>query len=189
MNLLKTLKIIFPGIKYDITKPLLKSLNENINGETIYLDYSKFYNSENDSFDKENAYLFVIDSLKDINFDEYSEIILISKSIGTVLTARYKEEVVKKDEKNIRKFKYVWLTPLDEAIKSFDQTDYIVYGTNDKYLSEEARNLLKYRYVNLNVIQNGNHRLEVNNEEENDKILKNIVLEVLTYLGSSNYME
>ena len=52
MNILKTIKIIFPGIRYGLNKPLLKELDEAINGETLYLDYSTFYDEKNDSFDK-----------------------------------------------------------------------------------------------------------------------------------------
>lgn len=191
MNIFKTIKIIFPGIRYGLNKPLLKELDEAINGETLYLDYSTFYDEKNDSFDKEKAYEFVLSKINFDNLNEYSEIILISKSIGTIFSGKIRELIKTKYPNLLRKVKYICLTPLDQSIPYLEQTDYIVYGSNDKYLSEDARNKLKYRYINLNVINNGNHRLEVegNTKEENEKIVKNIVLEALTYLDSSNYME
>lgn len=191
MNILKTIKIIFPGIRYGLNKPLLKELDEGINGETIYLDYSTFYDEKSDSFDKEKAYEFVLSKINFDNLNEYSEIILISKSIGTIFSGKIRELIKTKYPNLIRKVKYICLTPLNQSIPFLEQTDYIAYGSNDKYLSEDARNKLKYRYINLNVINNGNHRLEVegNTKEENEKIVKNIILEALTYLDSSNYME
>lgn len=191
MNILKTIKIIFPGIRYGLNKPLLKELDEAINGETLYLDYSTFHDEKNDSFDKEKAYEFVLSKINFDNLNEYSEIILTSKSIGTIFSGKIRELIKTKYPNLLRKVKYICLTPLDQSIPYLEQTDYIAYGSNDKYLSEDARNKLKYRYINLNVINNGNHRLEVegNTKEENEKIVKNIVLEALTYLDSSNYME
>lgn len=191
MNILKTIKIIFPGIRYGLNKPLLKELDEAIKGETLYLDYSNFYNEKDDSFNKEKAYEFVLSKINFDSLNEYSEIILISKSIGTIFAGKIRELIKEKHPVLIRKIKYICLTPLDQSIPYLEQTDYIAYGSNDKYLSEEERNKLKYRFINLNVINGGNHRLEVegNTKEENEKIVKNIVLEVLTYLDSSNYME
>ena len=44
-------------------------------------------------------------------------------------------------------------------------------------------------FVNLSIIDDANHRLEVGDEEKNRKILEQVKLEGLTYLDSSNYME
>lgn len=191
MNILKTIKIIFPGIRYGLNKPLLKELDKAIKGDTLYLDYSYFYDEKNDFFDKEKAYEFVLSKINFNSLNEYSEIILISKSIGTIFAGKLRQLIKEKYPNLIRIIKYICLTPLDQSICYLEQTDYIAYGTNDKYLSEEARNKLKYRFINLNVINGGSHRLEVeeNTKEENEKIVKNIVLEALTYLDSSNYME
>lgn len=192
MNVLKTVKIIFPGIKYGLNRPLLKSLNEAINGNLIYLDYSFLYDEKSDSFDKNKAYDYVLSQINLEKLREFNEIIFISKSIGTIFAGKLRNEIEKKEPLLGSRIKYICLTPLDESIQYLHQTDYIAYGTNDKYLSSEARDKLKYRFINLNIVNNGNHRLEVNsdsNSEENLKIVKNIVLEALTYLDSSNYME
>lgn len=183
MNILKTIKIICPGIKYDINKPLLKTLNDSIRGDFIYLDYSFAYVQKEDDFNVEVAYDFALSKLKELDLNQYNEIIFIGKSIGTYIAGRLINEL------HLIRAKFICLTPLNITLKYLRQTDYIVYGTCDKYLDEEGRNFLKFKFVNLSIIDNANHRLEVNDNEKNIKILNQIKIEALTYLECSNYMD
>lgn len=183
MNILKTIKIIAPGIRYDLSKPLLKMFDEAIKGDTLYLNYSYLYDIDKDFFDIEEAFKYSINKIKEVDLSKYNEIIFIGKSIGTYISGRLIQEL------NLPRAKFICLTPLDISLGFLRQTDYIVYGTKDKYLSKEGRDFLKYMFVNLSIIDDANHRLEVGDEEKNRKILEQVKLEGLTYLDSSNYME
>ena len=183
MNILKTIKIIAPGIRYDLSKPLLKMFDESIKGDTLYLNYSYLYDIDKDFFDKEEAFKYSINKIKEVDLSKYNEIIFIGKSIGTYVSGRLIQEL------NLPRAKFICLTPLDISLGYLRQTDYIVYGTKDKYLSKEGRDFLKYMFVNLSIIDDANHRLEVGDEAKNKKILDQVKIEGLTYLECSNYME
>lgn len=182
MSYFKTLKVIFPGVRYDKNKPLLKMFNEAIKGDEIALDYSSFFHGETREENTLEAYEYVKKELEKVDFSKYNEVIFIMKSIGTYLGLKYRKEFA------LKRVKALVLTPLDISLEYLDQTDYIVYGTLDKYLSLDARESLKYKYVNLSIVENANHRLEVNGELS-PKLAKRIFEEGMNYLDSSSYME
>lgn len=171
-----SLKVIFPGVRYDQNKPLLKMFIDKIEGEEVYLDYSSFFNSSINEEDTSNAYNFVKETLKNINFLKFNKVIFITKSIGTYLALKYRKEF------ELINIKYIVLTPLNETIPFLKRDDFIVFGTNDKYLSIENQNYLKREYSNLVVIEKGNHRLEIDGKI-NEEIFKNILDKGLDYIN------
>lgn len=182
INVLKTLVIFAPGVKYDINKPLLKMFYDYFDADKVVFKY------DFDQFDDskiEEQYTKIISELKTIDFKPYNEIIFVGKSLGSYFLGKARTEL------GLKLAKFICLTPLDITIPFLYQTDYILYGTNDQYLSIEARNSLKYKYVNLSIVDNANHSLKIEgqSEEDFDKLLKRIKLEALTYLEASSYME
>ena len=97
--------VFFPGIGYHCDKPLLyyarKLVQEYGYEKTVMQEYS--YNGKNIRGDKkkmqeafECLYAQAEKELEEIAFDEYSEVLFISKSVGTIIASAYAEKYVKK---------------------------------------------------------------------------------------------
>ena len=93
--------VFFPGIGYHCDKPLLyyaRKLVQEYGYEKIVMqEYS--YNGKNIRGDKkkmqeafECLYAQAEKKLEEIAFDEYSEVLFISKSVGTIITSAYAEK-------------------------------------------------------------------------------------------------
>ncbi len=185
MNILKTAKVIFPGIRYGKDKPLFMVLDQAINGDSFALSYQDVIN-ENTKLNDETflkCYQAAKNEFLNLNLTEYNEIIFIAKSLGTIIAGKLREEL------NLNKVKFICLTPVEKTLPFLKQTDFIIYGDADHYASEYLKEFLKYRFVNLEVIKGGNHRLLTNNEVLDKKNLERIKMMALTYLDSSDYME
>ena len=90
--------VFFPGIGYHCDKPLLyyaRKLVQEYGYEKIVMqEYS--YNGKNIRGDKkkmqeafESLYAQAEKKLEEIAFDEYSEVLFISKSVGTIIASAY----------------------------------------------------------------------------------------------------
>ena len=93
--------VFFPGIGYHCDKPLLyyarKLVQEYGYEKTVMQEYS--YNGKNIRGDKkkmqeafECLYAQAEKELEEIAFDEYSEVLFISKSVGTIIASAYAEK-------------------------------------------------------------------------------------------------
>lgn len=94
------LAVFFPGIGYHCDKPLLyysrKLVQEYGYEKIVTLNYT--YDGKNlrgneekmrQAFD--SLYIQAENSLKEIAFDQYEQILFISKSIGTIIASAYAE--------------------------------------------------------------------------------------------------
>lgn len=82
--------ILFPGIGYHCDKPLLYhsgKLCTQYQYETVKLTYTNLSRSIPEAFAQ--AYAQTEASLEKVNWNEYEEILFISKSIGTAVAAAY----------------------------------------------------------------------------------------------------
>ncbi|MCR4750061.1 MAG: hypothetical protein K5877_09755 [Lachnospiraceae bacterium] len=99
----KKLAVIFPGMGYNIDCPLLfysRELLEKEGYEILSIEW-------NDSI--KTRYDQVSELLDKIEFDEYEDVIFVSKSIGTEISSAY---VV---NHNLR-VRQIWYTPLQGAL-------------------------------------------------------------------------
>ena len=94
------LAVFFPGIGYHNDKPLLyysRKLAAEAGFQCVRVDYNGFASEIKGNADKmrealETAYSQTELILSDIDWKSYENIIFISKSIGTVVAARYAKE-------------------------------------------------------------------------------------------------
>lgn len=125
--------VFFPGIGYHCDKPLLyyaRKLVQEYGYEKIVMqEYS--YNGKNIRGDKkkmqeafECLYAQAEKKLEEIAFDEYSEVLFISKSVGTIIASAYAE-------KYKIKCCQILYTPLEQTFM-FEHDDAIAFiGTAD----------------------------------------------------------
>ncbi len=95
----KKLAIIFPGIGYHTDKPLLyfsKKLAKELGFEVVEVSYTFWQETQrikgNAAEMKEafvQAYAQTVTQLQDVPFADYQRVVMIGKSIGTVVAAKY----------------------------------------------------------------------------------------------------
>ena len=95
----KAIACLFPGIGYTCDKPLLYyswKLLRGLGWEVVPVPYTGFPSGVKGNAEKmqESAYMALAQAeeiLQDIDWSGYSDILLIGKSIGTVVCAAYAE--------------------------------------------------------------------------------------------------
>lgn len=180
------LAVIFPGIGYHKDKPLLY-FGAKIAGsrgyEIKYIEYHDMpgkIRGDADMMRKavEIGYAQAEELLADVEFDAYDEILLIGKSIGTVIAARVANE-------HNQKCRQIWYTPV-EATFLFDKnetgelkerTDIISFiGDNDSWSKlENVKKLAAEHKIVLHLYAECNHSLECKETVKDIAILKDVM--------------
>lgn len=177
--------VFFPGIGYHCDKPLLyyarKLVQEYGYEQTVMLDYT--YDGKNIRGNRkkmeqafESLYAQAEKKLEVTAFDKYSEIIFISKSVGTVIASAYAE-------KYKIKCKQVLYTPLEQTFL-FDHDDAIAFiGTADPWSDvQKVIQMAEKQKVPVSVYGETNHSLETKDTLRNLEILKDVVEKTGKYL-------
>ena len=114
--------------------------------------------------------------LEEIAFDEYSEVLFISKSVGTIIASAYAE-------KYKIKCCQILYTPLEQTFM-FEHDDAIAFiGTADPWSNvKKVIACSKNQAVPIYVYEDANHSLEKENILQNIDILKNVMEKTQKYL-------
>ena len=179
----KKLMVEFPGRNYSTDKPLLYyagKVFEDKEYDVIRLNYN--FKLMGDKADIEGlieeAKPYIKKALDKVDFSEYEDIVVVSKSMGTTL-AGYFEEHYK------IKVRHIYLTPVQSALKYMKRGKCIVVaGKNDRYL--DSRRLKIYcveQDVALQQFENVGHSLE---SEDINTTFAILMVIVKLYKGFSN---
>ena len=170
--------VLFPGIGYTVERPLLyytKKLALGMGYEVksvSYHDLSKDIGGDDEK--KAMAYKMALEQaeecLKDVKWDEYSDVLFVGKSIGTIVSAALAEKI----KCNVR---FIYMTPLSYTFKYAKADSGIVFtGLSDPWVNpdeieESARRLGLpcYQYAEAN------HSLETKDVIRNLEILKEVM--------------
>lgn len=161
--------VFFPGIGYHCDKPLLyyaRKLVQEYGYEKIVMLQEAF----------ESLYAQAEKKLEEIAFDEYSEVLFISKSVGTIIASAY-----------AKKYKIkccqILYTPLEQTFM-FEHDDAIAFiGTADPWSDvKKVIECSKNQAVPIYVYEDANHSLEKENILQNIDILKNVMEKTQKYL-------
>lgn len=173
----KKLVVLFPGIHYSTDCPLLYYACfkfESRGYEKLAIDYGAILsqNKPSDENVKEVENNVLI-KLKSINLPEYSDIVFVSKSLGTVIAGWV-------DDKLCIGARHIYLTPLKETLPFIHNKKRIINviaGTKDKHLDIEIlKEHCKNENINLKILDGAGHRLEVwGDMDKNIEILKEVV--------------
>ena len=158
--------VIFPGIGYNIDKPLLyyskkiamnKGFENFVNVEYKDLTFNKGTLIKDKAAQREvfkKCLLCANESLKDINWSEYDKILFISKSIGTIVASAVSSEM----NANV---KHILFTPLEETFeyKVNDALGFI--GTADPWSDyKKVLELAKKQNIPMHSFDGANHSIE-----------------------------
>lgn len=172
------LAIIFPGVGYTHDKPLLyfsRKIAKDLGYEEICVEYGELPKNIKGDLDKMKqallmAYEHVCRALKDMDYSKYDEVLIIGKSIGSVVATKYHEEYC-------QKARLVLYTPVEATFK-FGINDGIAFiGDNDTWSKlDTVKELADKAGVPLHIYEDCNHSLEVSGDyAKNIEILSNVM--------------
>lgn len=169
----KKLAVMFPGIGYHCDKPLLyysKKLCASKGYEIKEIAYGKLPRDRFAAFDI--AWKDAKCQLDAIDFSGYEDILFISKSIGTVIAAKYSREILT-DIRN------VYMTPLLETMEFAASGNVAFHGNKDPLVdTEELERLCGESGVKLYIYEGGNHSIETENISHNIEIVADIITKI-----------
>ena len=163
------LAVFFPGIGYHCDKPLLyyaKKLTQQCRyEECISLSYS--YDGGNIRGNQQN-----------VDFGKYSEILFISKSVGTIIASAYAQ----KYKISCRQVLY---TPL-EQIYAFPHEDAIAFiGTADPWSNpQKVVRLSEQQHIPIYTYDGANHSIEAADIMKNLKMLTDVMEKTKEYMNN-----
>ncbi len=174
----KYLAVVFPGIGYHKDKPLLyyaSKLALNHGYDLFFLEYSDLPQGIKDDPARKReafklAYEQVENCMKNVNLADYSRVIFIGKSIGTILAAKYAAD------HHYYNSKQLWYTPLIETF-SFGITNALAFiGDADPWSDVDAvKAIAAEQGIEMLSYPECNHSLECSDVNENIRILGEVM--------------
>ena len=181
---MKKIAVLFPGIGYHCDKPLLyysRRLAQNAGYDIFPIAYSFIKSGLKGDPEKmrEAAGELIKQTekaLRDLSFEEYEDILFISKSLGTAMAARYAAE----HDLNVR---HILFTPLEQTFDYPLNISIAFSGTADPWADTEMiRKLCGESEIPLTVIDEANHSLETGDVLRNIDILKEVTEQVRNFI-------
>ena len=189
---MKKIIVCFPGIGYHCDKPLLyyscKITKELEYSDIIQIKYS--FNGTNikgnakkmkEAFD--SLYQQAKNQLACVEWDRYTDVVFISKSIGTVIACAFALE----QKINCRNILY---TPLEQTYKYLktDGEGIAFIGTADPWSDvEKVIHTSKNKNIPIYIYERANHSLEVEDTLDNIKIIADVMKKTKKYLDNLNF--
>ena len=186
------LVVIFPGIGYHCDKPLLYYGRDIAHecGYTECIKVSYTYDGKNIRGNEEKMkeafeclYAQAEDALSDVKWDEYEEILFISKSIGTIIASAY----AKTKELDV---KHVLYTPLTYTFDYAPKNSIAFIGTDDPWsdvgkVIEKAHENDTYIYI----YGGCNHSLECEDTRKNLENISDVISKTYDFLKGVKPLE
>lgn len=186
--------ISFPGIGYHCDKPLLYysgKLAAHNHYEAIKVCYTNLNKSIPEAF--ADAYTQTETFLESIDWNQYEDILFISKSIGTAVATAYAQ-------KHGIRCRNIYYTPLEQTFDFAPQFGLVFHGTHDPWARTAAiEEKCQEHHLPLYIIEKTNHSLELQMESssasqpiksdplQNIRILENVMALTGQYIASGIY--
>jgi len=176
--------VFFPGIGYTLDKPLLhfsKALARGLGYEVQGVPYTGFERGIKGDVDKmaralEHALVQTEEILGRVCWEDYDDILFVSKSIGTVVAAVYAD-------KHHIKCRNVYYTPVDQTFAFSLQPGIVFHGTADSWADTEGiKAKCSVLKMPLYLIEGANHSLEAEDVLENIDCLKRVMEQTKRYM-------
>lgn len=195
----KRLAVFFPGIGYTCDKPLLyygEKLAKQLGYETMRVPYTGFPKKVIGDADKmresfEIALSQTREICKDINWQDYGQIVFFGKSVGTAVCGAYAEEVGLQTKPETAKgaadrhfdFRFVLFTPVELTFPFIYEEAIAFHGTADPWAkTEHIITACKEKHIPLTITENANHSLETGDLETDLATIKRSMDIVKTWL-------
>ena len=180
---MKKIACIFPGIGYTCDKPLLyysAKLLRGMDWQVVPVAYSGFPDRVKGNPDKTKqtermAMEQAEGILREIDWAEYGEILLIGKSLGTIVCAAY----AKRHGLHCRQ---VLFTPVEATFRFAAPKSIAFHGTADSWVdTETVEKCCRKLDIPLYITKDANHSLETGDVEKDIKELRKIMKTVREY--------
>lgn len=183
---MKKLCVLFPGIGYQFDRSLLyypSKMAEGYGYEIQRVNYSGFpSNLRGDEQRIRDASVFAFEQAKyeldGIDWNQFEDILFVSKSIGTIVAAMAQEYYD-------LKVRHVLYTPFKDTFSFSVKEGIAFHGTNDPWV-EDDEGLLKCSNVPMYIIDNVNHSLEGKDVLKNIDILKDVLKRTEEFIGGGS---
>ena len=179
---------LFPGIGYTCDKPLLYyswKLFSGLGWEIKPVPYTGFPSGVKGNPGKmrqcaEMALSQAEEILQEVKWEEYDEILFVSKSVGTVVSCAYAG-------KHGISCRSILFTPV-EATFSFPIGNAIAFhGTADPWADSDAiRTACNDLSIPLYITENANHSLETGDVDADIENMRNVMRTVREYAGDTD---
>ena len=180
----KKIACLFPGIGYTCDKPLLyysAKLLKGLDWEVVPVSYTGFPSGVKDNPEKMQQSVRIAmeqaeELLSDVSWDEYSDILFIGKSIGTVVGAAYAMD-------HHLKCRQVLFTPVEATFQFADSLSIAFHGTSDPWAETKAiKASCKKLDIPLYLTEGANHSLETGDIDDDIKTLRRTLKIVKEYI-------
>ena len=190
---MSNLAVFIPGIGYTCDRPLLhyaRSLAiEAGYDECLPVTFKKVDKTglRGNAEKMKEVYLSLFEmakeSLSSVEWEKYDNILIVSKSIGTVVATSY-EQLLRENHNNLPPIKHILFTPLEQTF-AFPAVEGISFiGTSDPWSDvNKVISMAQNKNIPINVYEGANHSLETGNtfkDLENLTSILNICKEYLS---------
>lgn len=184
----RRIAVLFPGIGYTCDKPLLyyagKLASEN-GYQVKTVPYGNFPSGVKGNPEKmRQAFFSALDQaealLKDMDWGAYDDILFISKSVGTIVSAYYLRE-------RKMKVRSISFTPLEDTFTFAGGDGIMFHGTQDPW-AKDSKAIEEYCEKigqPLYITENGNHSLETGDVKKDLQNMQKIMEQVDEYIKIS----
>lgn len=178
------LAVLFPGIGYTCDKPLLyysARLARQHGYEILPVPYTGFpENVKGDAQKMKEAFSIALaqaeELLQNVNWDSFTQILFISKSVGTAVSAAYAD-------RHHLQVRNILFTPLVETFSFLTDGAIAFHGTADPWADTDTlRQLAAKRNVPLFLTDQANHSLETGDVVKDLHILETVLQQVAQYI-------
>ncbi len=183
---MKRLAIVFPGIGYHKDKPLLyysTKLALAKGYEIIHIEYHDLpAKVKGDAVMMKKAAEIACEQteqqLKDIPFDEYDDILMIGKSIGTVVGAKFASD-------HALQARQLWYTPVEATFLFATEAPIIAFiGESDPWSDlSKVRSEAAVHKIPLYTYPAANHSLETGDALTDIATLKDVMERTERFIG------
>ena len=180
---MKKIVCLFPGIGYTCDKPLLYyswKLLKGLDREVVPVPYTGFPSGVKGNPEKmrqaaEMALEQAEEILKDVVWSDYGDILLIGKSVGTVVCAAYAR-------RHGLKCRQVLFTPVEETFRYAGRESVAFHGTADPWADTKAiRECCRRMDIPLYETEGANHSLETGDVDFDIKTMRKTMKIVRAY--------
>ncbi len=166
------LAVFFPGIGYHCDKPLLyysEKIAKQYQYETIKIVYEGLSKDLDAAF--EEAFAQTEKRLAEVDWQQYEDILFVSKSIGTAVACAYAGRY-QIDCRNL------YYTPLEQTFILAPKDGIVFHGTSDPWAQTEViQRTCREHNLPLQIIEAANHSLEIPEKTRQNLVILTEVME------------
>ncbi len=178
-----TLIVMIGGAGYTLDAPLFHYIRKSSvqsGCDVLRVEYG--YRIAQISYNKIDINKLISDSLSIINLcleKGYKRVIFVSKSLGTVIAGEVAKII------GYNRITHIFLTPIEGAIPHMmESKGLVIIGAADNlFPTERVQLILSNTNLNIHLIKDGNHGIEVDDFEDSIRMLTDVIRLSIDYIA------